>query len=106
MKLTEEKVKKVIAQVYKDLELTYDIRYSIRCRFISEENNWVGSYDYREMGKYGERFAGMFPEYIVSIDDETGKAFALHHYSAHMQLILNENNKYIYGIQLNRPNKK
>lgn len=114
MKQTEEKIKETIVKVYKDLELTCDPRYPIKCTFVVVNNKddfrygakfWSGSYDYREIGKYGEEFAGLYPEYILSIDDETGEAFALHHYSGHMQVLLNKEGKYVYGKQLYRPDK-
>lgn len=106
MKSTPEKIKKVIAKVFKDLELDCDKRYPIDCIFHQEndkKDKWLGGYDYREIGKYGEQFTGMYTDYIISIDDETGVAFARHHYAGHMQLLLDENGKYIYGKQLYRP---
>lgn len=109
MKQTIEKINQTIAKVYKDLELSCDSRYPIKCTFHTEgsfgKNVWSGRYDYREIGKYGEEFAGLYPEYVLSINDETGEAFALHHYSGHMQVLLNKEGKYVYGKQLYRPEK-
>lgn len=113
MKQIEEKIKEITAKVYKDLELTCDPRYPIELNFVSKDlkdnsrgiDYWASGYDYREIGKYGEEFAGLYPEYVLSINDETGEAFALHHYSGHMQVLLNKEGKYVYGKQLYRQEK-
>lgn len=110
MKLTEEQVRQITAKVYKDLNLDHDPRYPIRCRF--HENNsfginvWSGRYDYREIGKYGEEHTGVYTDYILSIDDEKGVAVAVHHYSAHMLIVLNDEGKYVYGKQMYRNPKQ
>jgi len=102
MKLTEDKVKEIIIKVHNDLNLTHNIKYPIYCRGYEKndkENDypfprWGGGFDYSNPEVAGDEWIGLYPEYIISIDDEKGEAFAYHYYTGHIRILLNENDKY------------
>lgn len=99
MKLTEEKVKKVIAKVHKDINLMHSDKYPIQCGFVKKGINpnrfdfdiWTGGYDYRDPEAVGDEINyGEYPEYIISIDDTKGEAIAYHYYTGHVEIRLNK----------------
>ncbi len=102
MKLTEDKVKEIIKKVHKDLNLTHSDKYPIYCTFSKPSNGlgefnyntWSGGYDYSDPEAAGDDSWGKYPEYIISIDDEKGEAFAYHYYTGHLRIKLNEKGKY------------
>jgi hypothetical protein len=102
MKLTEEKVKEIIAKVHKDLNLLHSDKYPIYCVFDKPSRGlgdfdfptWGGGFDYSDPEAVGDDSWGKYPEYIVSIDDEKGEAFAYHYYTGHLRINLNEEGKY------------
>lgn len=102
MKLTIEQVKEIIKKVYKDLNLSHSDKYPIECGYIKKGiipnrfdfNVWKGGYDYRDPEAVGDEWIGLYPEYIISIDDEKGEAFAYHYYTGHLRIKLNDEGKY------------
>lgn len=102
MKLTEDQVKEIIVKVHKDLNLTHSDKYPIGCGFVKKGINpnnfdfniWTGGYDYRDPEAVGDEWIGLYPEYIISIDDEKGEAFAYHYYTGHVRIKLNEQGNY------------
>jgi hypothetical protein len=103
MKLTEDQVKEITAKVHKDLNLTHSNKYPIEFIYIykNDEHNrfgidyWSTGYDYRDPEAVGDEINyGEFPEYIISIDDEKGEAFAYHYYTGHIRIKLNEKGNY------------
>jgi len=115
MKLTEEQVKKIIKKVYVDLNLPYFEIYPINCGFTKKGhkmNNfdfdiWTGSYDYRDPDAVGDEWMRMGSDYIISIDDEKGEAFAYHYYAGHIRIKLNEEGNYeVIGKLFERKEKK
>lgn len=102
MKLTEEQVKEIIKKVHIDLNLPYFDIYPIECGFIKKGVNpnrfkfniWTGGYDYRDPEAVGDEWLRTGGEYIISIDDEKGEAFAYHYYTGHIRIKLNEDDKY------------
>jgi hypothetical protein len=102
MKLTEEQVKEIIIKVHKDLNLSHSDKYPIFYRGYEKndkENDypfarWGGGYDYRDPEAVGDEWIGLYPEYIISIDDEKGEAFGYHYYTGHIRIKLNEQGKY------------
>lgn len=103
MNLTEEKVKDIIAKVHKDLKLYHSDKYPIYCNFTKRSSGiggfdfptWGGGYDYRDPEAVGDEINyGEFPEYIISIDDEKGEAFAYHYYTGHIRIKLNDQGNY------------
>lgn len=112
MKLTEEQVKEIILKVHKDLNLSHNDKYPIYCVFnkpskgLGEFNfsTWGGGFNYSDPQAVGDEWIGLYPEYIVSIDDEKGEAFAYHYYTGHLRIKLNEQGKYevvgkLYGAK-------
>ena len=115
MKLTEEQVKKIIIKVYKDLKLPHFDIYPIICRSVEPSNElggfnfptWTGSYDYRDPDAVGDEWMRMGSDYIISIDDEKGEAFAYHYYTGHIRIKLNEEGNYeVIGKLFKRKEKK
>jgi hypothetical protein len=102
MKLTEEQVKEITTKVHKDLNLLHSDKYPIICNFRNPSKGfgefdfptWGGSYDYRDPESVGDDSWGKYPEYIISIDDEKGEAFAYHYYTGHLRIKLNKQGKY------------
>ncbi len=103
MKLTAEQVKEITAKVHKDLKLYHSDKYPIVCGFVKKGENpnrfdfnvWKSGYDYRDPEAVGDEINyGEFPEYIISIDDEKGEAFAYHYYTGHIRIKLNEQGNY------------
>lgn len=100
MNLIEDQVKEIIAKVHKDLNLTHSVKYPIYCGFTKKGHKmnrfdfdlW-GGYDYSDPEAVGDSSWGM-PEYIISIDDEKGEAFAYHYYTGHLRIKLNEEGNY------------
>lgn len=112
MKLTEDQVKNIIVKVNKDLNLYYSEKYPIFCTFHLKNDKynrfeidyWGGGYDYRDPEAVGDEWFGEYPEYLFSINDETGEAFAYHYYSGHVEIKLNkQTGKYEAVKQLFRP---
>lgn len=112
MKLIEEQVKQIIAQVYKDLNIYHSNKYPINCGFTKKGhkmnnfsfNIWTGGYDYRDPEAVGDDSWGKYPEYIISIDDEKGEAIAYHYYTGHVEIRLNKGTgKYEQVKQMYRP---
>ncbi len=103
MKLTADQVKEIIKKVHKDLDLYHSDKYPIYCNFSTHSDrvrgfnspSWGGGYDYRDPESVGDEINyGEFPEYIISIDDEKGEAFAYHYYTGHIRIKLNEKGNY------------
>jgi len=102
MKLTEKQVREIIAKVHNDLDLSFSDKYPIECGFLKKGllpnrfdfDVWKGGYDYRDPEAVGDDSWGKYPEYIITIDDEKGEAFAYHYYTGHLRIKLNENGKY------------
>ncbi len=103
MKLTEDQVKEIIAKVHQDLNLAHSSKYPIFVRGYEKNDKeneypfarWGGGYDYRDPEAVGDEINyGEFPEYIISIDDEKGEAFAYHYYTGHIRIKLNDQGNY------------
>jgi hypothetical protein len=102
MKLTEKQAKEIIAKVHTDLNLSHGNKYPMFLRGYEKndkENDypfalWGGGYDYSDPEAVGDDSWGKYPEYIISIDDEKGEAFAYHYYTGHIRIKLNEEGKY------------
>jgi hypothetical protein len=102
MKLTEEQVKEITVKVHKDLNLSHFDIYPVMCQAVPQSKDlggfnfptWVGSYDYRDPEAVGDEWMRIGSEYIITIDDEKGEAFAYHYYTGHLRIKLNENGKY------------
>ena len=111
MNLTKEQIKEIIIKVHVDMRIPHDSRYPIELNLIKkeEENNrfdfdyWACGFDYRLIGKYGEEFTGLYPEYIITIDDKKGEAVAYHHYSGHVQIKLNKEGVYEFERRMGLP---
>lgn len=103
MNLSVDQVKVIIAKVHDDLNLTHSDKYPIFCTFHTKDEKgnsykmdyWGGGYDYRDPGAVGDDAWGLYPEYIISIDDAKGEAFAYHYYTGHLHIHLNEEGKYV-----------
>jgi len=115
MNLTEEQVKEIILKVHIDLDLTHNVKYPVFYRAYEKndkENDysfaiWSGGFDYRDPESVGDEWLGLYPEYIVSIDDEKGEAFAYHYYTGHIRIKLNEEGNYeVIGKLFERKEKK
>ncbi len=103
MKLTTEQVEEIVKKVHQDLNLYHSDKYPIICNFRKPSKGlgefdfptWGGGYDYRDPEAVGDEINyGEFPEYIISIDDEKGEAFAYHYYTGHIRIKLNEQGNY------------
>lgn len=102
MNLTIDQVKEIIAKVHDDLNLTHSDKYPIFYRGYEKNDkendysfaSWGGGYDYSDPEAVGDDSWGKYPEYIISIDDEKGEAFAYHYYTGHIRIKLNEQGKY------------
>ena len=114
MKLTAEQVKNIIRKVHKDLNLLHSDKYPIYCGFTKKGhrmNNfdfdlWGGGFDYSNPKAVGDEWIGLYPEYIISIDDEKGEAFAYHYYTGHLRIKLNEQGNYEVVGRLYGQNEK
>jgi hypothetical protein len=102
MKLTEEQVKEIIIKVHKDLNLSHSDKYPIYCNFSKHSKGigafnfptWGGGFNYSDPEAVGDEWIGLYPEYIIYIDDEKGEAFGYHYYPGHLRIKLNEQGKY------------
>ena len=115
MKLTQEQAKEIIIKVHKDLNLTHNDKYPIVLRGYEKsdkENDfpfskWSGGFDYRDPEAVGDDGWGKYPEYIITIDDEKGEAFAYHYYTGHLRIKLNEQGNYeVVDCMIISPNEK
>lgn len=108
MNLTKEQIKTIIIKVFTDMKIPHDSRYPIFAAFYEPKgknemfdfNYWSVRFDYRLIGKYGEEWTGLYPNYSVTIDDEKGEAVAYHHYSGHVQIKLTETGRYEFERQM------
>lgn len=102
MKLTIEQIEEIVKKVHIDLNLLHSDKYPIISNFRKPSKGlgkfnfptWGGSFDYRDPEAVGDEWIGLYPEYIISIDDEKGEAFAYHYYTGHLRIKLNEQGKY------------
>ena|SRR4028119_2172838 len=94
MKQSKGSVKSAIAKVHKDLSLIHNDAYPIFCRFHdkTEQGNhlgiayWGGGFDYSN--PLGEDGWGDYPEYIITIDDDTGEAVMYSYWDGHYYIKL------------------
>ena len=110
MKLKEEKVKEIIKKVHDDLNLSYCSKYPITFNAFDKGEthanfpfaSWLGGFDYSDPESVGEDQWCIYPEYIITVNDEIGEAISYHYYTGHFKIHLNEKGKYELGNQLYR----
>ena len=114
MNLTADQIKEIIKKVHKDLNLSHSDKYPVYCVFEKPSKRlggfdfptWGGGFDYSNPRAVDDEWIGLYPEYIISIDDEKGEAFAYHYYTGHLRIKLNEQGNYEVVGKLYNYNKE
>lgn len=100
MKLTEEKVKQIIAKVHRDLKLDCDDRFPIKVNFFKNDDiytkdYWAGIYDYSKPPE-GVKIGRTYPCDFVNIDDEKEIAFSVSFFPYDSPIELDKNGNYVW----------